>query len=121
MVGVHDKVIEIVRSPEHRNRDVVVIVVRIFQIYVPTVTGDPEEKEEVVNVRSSDLQPAIEFAEGVSSVFDACCMDCPAQYAGEEGTPQRKWERVRTKLSLVAGWISLLRLRLIWSLSPFSL
>ena len=59
----------------------------------------PEEKEEVVNVRSSDLQPAIEFAEGVSSVFDACCMDCPAQYAGEEGTPQRKWERVRTKLS----------------------
>lgn len=59
----------------------------------------PEGKEEVVNVRSSNLQPAIEFAEGVSSVFDACCMDCPAQYAGEEGTPQRKWERVRTKLS----------------------
>ena len=59
----------------------------------------PEEKEEVTNVRSSDLQPAIEFAEGIPSVFDACCVDCPAQYAGEEGTPQRKWERVRTKLS----------------------
>ena len=59
----------------------------------------PEEKEEVVNARNSDPQPTIEFAEGISSVFDTCCMDCPAQYAGEEGTPQRKWERVRTKLS----------------------
>ena len=59
----------------------------------------PEEKEEVVNARNSDPQPTIEFAEGISSVFDTCCMDCPAQYAGEEGTPQRKWERVHTKLS----------------------
>ena len=59
----------------------------------------PEEKEEVVNARNSDPQPTIEFAEGISSVFDTCCVDCPAQYAGEEGTPQRKWERVHTKLS----------------------
>ena len=58
-----------------------------------------DEKEGTASARNTDHQPAIEFAEGISSVFDSCCTDCPAQYAGTEGTPQRKWERVRTKLS----------------------
>ena len=58
-----------------------------------------DEKEGATSARNTDHQPTIEFAEGVSSVFDACCADCPAQYAGAEGTPQRKWERVRSKLS----------------------
>lgn len=44
-------------------------------------------------------QPTISSMKGQSSVFDAYCADCPAQYAGTEGTPQRKWERVRSKLS----------------------
>lgn len=34
-----------------------------------------------------------------SSVFDAVCRDCPAQYAKEDGTPIYKWSTVRTKLS----------------------
>lgn len=58
-----------------------------------------DEKEEAKNARAADPQPTIEFAESISSVFDADCSDCPAQYAGTEGIPQRKWERVRTKLS----------------------
>ena len=58
-----------------------------------------DEKEGAASARNTDYQPTIEFAEGISSVFDSCCTDCPAQYAGTEGTPQRKWERVRTKLS----------------------
>ena len=58
-----------------------------------------DEKEGAASARNTDCQPTIEFAEGISSVFDSCCTDCPAQYAGTEGTPQRKWERVRTKLS----------------------
>lgn len=59
----------------------------------------PDEKDETSSVRNANLQPTIEFAEGIPSIFDSCCMACPAQYAGTEGTPQRKWERVRTKLS----------------------
>lgn len=58
-----------------------------------------DEKEGTASARNTDHQPTIEFAESISSVFDADCSDCPAQYAGTEGTPQRKWERVRTKLS----------------------
>ena len=58
-----------------------------------------DEKEGAASARNTDCQLTIEFAEGISSVFDSCCTDCPAQYAGTEGTPQRKWERVRTKLS----------------------
>lgn len=59
----------------------------------------PEEKEEVENVRTSELQSTIKFEEGILSNFDADCADFPAQYAGTEEIPQRKWERVHTKLS----------------------
>lgn len=33
------------------------------------------------------------------SEFDKLCADCPAQYAKNDGTPQRKWENVGTVLS----------------------
>jgi hypothetical protein len=33
------------------------------------------------------------------SIFDTIYADCPAQYANESGTPSRKWENVKTKLS----------------------
>lgn len=58
-----------------------------------------DEKEETSNVLNTNVQPSIIFKESISSTFDACCADCPAQYAGTEGTPQRKWERIRSKLS----------------------
>lgn len=37
--------------------------------------------------------------DGVESVFDKVCKDCPAQYASEKGTPISKWENVTTALS----------------------
>lgn len=33
------------------------------------------------------------------SIFDDICADCPAQYASEIETPQKKWDFVKTKLS----------------------
>lgn len=39
----------------------------------------------------------IDFAVRPSN-FDILCRDCPAQYANDEGTPQRKWENVATTL-----------------------
>lgn len=33
------------------------------------------------------------------SIFDDECSDCPAQYATDEGTPMKKWENVKTRLS----------------------
>ena len=45
-----------------------------------------------------DDQKLIEF-NGTVSIFDSECSDCPAQYASEEGTPLKRWDRVKTKLS----------------------
>ena len=39
----------------------------------------------------------IDFAVRPSN-FDILCADCPAQYANDEGTPQRKWENVAATL-----------------------
>lgn len=33
-----------------------------------------------------------------SSIFDAECADCLAQYASKQGSPMKKWEKVKTKL-----------------------
>ena len=43
MVRINDKVIEVVRGSEHRDRDVVIVIVRAFQIYFLTVIGDAAE------------------------------------------------------------------------------
>ena len=40
----------------------------------------------------------IEFKEQ-KSIFDTECADCIAQYAKDDGTPRRKWEGCKTKLS----------------------
>ena len=34
-----------------------------------------------------------------ASIFDKECADCIAQYANDDGTPTKKWEKVTTKLS----------------------
>lgn len=41
----------------------------------------------------------IEFVDAAESIFDKECMDQPAQYASDEGTPTKKWKNVKTKLS----------------------
>ena len=40
----------------------------------------------------------IDFAE-IESLFDKEFADCPAQYATDKGTPTKKWDGVKTKLS----------------------
>ena len=55
----------------------------------------PEEKP----VAEKPSHPIINFVEGQASAFDRDCADCLAQYANDEGTPRRKWEKVTTKLS----------------------
>ena len=59
----------------------------------------PEEKEPPM--ADAPPHPTINFVEGQPSVFDSVCADCLAQYANDEGTPRRKWERVVTKLSSI--------------------
>ena len=57
--------------------------------------NDPgsEQTDEGIGVDS----PRIDFHEQ-ESVFDRECADCPAQYAKDDGTPERAWDRVRTRL-----------------------
>lgn len=52
----------------------------------------PEKKEEVLS------RPALDLKEQPSR-FDAEYADCPAQYANDAGTPSKRWENVKTKLS----------------------
>ena len=56
----------------------------------------PEEKE--TSSSPVPAHPSIDFVDGAPSYFDKACGDCLAQYANEEGTPRRKWEKVSTKL-----------------------
>ena len=50
---------------------------------------------------SSDVKDDISWIEfkEQKSIFDAECADCIAQYAKDDGTPRRKWEGCKTKLS----------------------
>lgn len=57
----------------------------------------PEEKP----IENKSSYPVINFVEGQASNFDRDCADCLAQYANEEGTPRRKWEKISTKLSSI--------------------
>lgn len=57
----------------------------------------PEEKE--TSSSPVPAHPSINFVDEVPSYFDKACGNCLAQYANEEGTPRRKWEKVSTKLS----------------------
>lgn len=57
----------------------------------------PEEKP----MENKSSYPVINFVEGQASNFDRDCADCLAQYANEEGTPRRKWEKISTKLSSI--------------------
>lgn len=54
---------------------------------------DQENSEDV-----TDDISWIEFAKQ-ESIFDTECADCIAQYAKDDGTPRRKWEGCKTKLS----------------------
>ena len=61
-------------------------------------SGFRTEKFEPQEDEDSGTPDLIEFGDG-PSIFDEECKDYPAQYANEDGTPQKKWERSTTKLS----------------------
>ena len=52
----------------------------------------PEKKEEAPSKPALDLK-------GQPSRLDTEYADCPAQYANDAGTPSKRWENVKTKLS----------------------
>lgn len=45
------------------------------------------------------IQKSIDFGEGIQSSFDESCAECFAQYANENETPVKPWDKVKTKLS----------------------
>lgn len=62
-------------------------------------------KADLLESQPDGSEPAIETVpewldfEEQSSIFDTECADCIAQYAKDDGTPRRKWEGLKTKLS----------------------
>ena len=56
---------------------------------------------EIVSDNSSEgiATNAIELHDSAASIFDEMCGDCLAQYASDNETPQKKWEKVTSKLS----------------------
>lgn len=62
-------------------------------------SGFRKEKFESTSIggKKEESQKLIQFEE-IDSIFDKECADCPAQYAKEEGTPSKKWEKVNTTL-----------------------
>ena len=57
---------------------------------------DKFEDQETDNKK--DNLKLIQF-DSTKSIFDKECADCFAQYASEKGTPIKKWDKVKTKLS----------------------
>lgn len=56
-------------------------------------------EEETVEEKAEVVKPALIQFDSTESIFDDVCSECPAQYASENETPQKKWDSVRTKLS----------------------
>ena len=68
---------------------------RVRNYYV----GFRAEKFESMSTYSKDEEESnlIKFEE-IDSIFDKECAECPAQYANEDGTPVKKWDKVTTHL-----------------------
>ena len=56
-------------------------------------------EEETVEEKPEVVKPALIQFDSTESIFDDVCSECPAQYASENETPQKKWDSVCTKLS----------------------
>ena len=57
-------------------------------------------KRDKIEEKKEEIKPSgwIEFSEQ-DSIFDRNYSECPAQYTTTEGTPVKKWDNVKTKLS----------------------
>ena len=56
-----------------------------------------EKFDSMSNIEDKSEEKLIKFEE-IDSIFDKEYADCPAQYASEGETPQKKWDEVTTKL-----------------------
>lgn len=63
-------------------------------------TGFRIDKFEVEKKGRKKKEPVktLELKEGIESIFDKDCADCPAQYANKEETPSKAWDDVKTTL-----------------------
>lgn len=57
-----------------------------------------DSKEQQTQEKADDSESDWLIFKEQKSVFDDICSECPAQYASDEETPLRKWDRVTTKL-----------------------
>ena len=57
-----------------------------------------EEQTEDKPAEPETLDTWLKF-DGVESILDKVRADCPAQYANEEGTPKKAWDKVKTTLA----------------------
>lgn len=55
-------------------------------------------EEVIITEKKEELQTSWLKFEEIDSIFDREYGDCPAQYANQEGTPLKKWEKVTTRL-----------------------
>ena len=72
---------------------------RIRSYYKGFRTDRFENGEKKSDEGNNDAGPTIIFEENKRSQFDLYCEGCPAQYAGDDGFPTKKWANIRTKLS----------------------
>lgn len=54
---------------------------------------------EKADTKAAPQKPSLIQFNSTKSIFDEVCSDCPAQYASENETPQKKWDAVKSKLS----------------------
>lgn len=64
-------------------------------------SGFKTEKFEEDIQQESSKKPEIELIQfnSTESIFDKECSDCPAQYATSKETPEKKWDKIASKLS----------------------
>lgn len=68
-------------------------------IFEDDVTRGKKKEEKKEEVDEEKEETWLKFEEGIKSIFDEICSDCPAQYATSKETPVKPWDEVTTKLS----------------------
>lgn len=58
-------------------------------------------EEDLVSDEKEVHKPSLIKYDSTKSIFDSECSECLAQYASENETPQKKWDKVKTKLSSI--------------------
>lgn len=70
---------------------------RVRSYYIGFRTDKFEDEETDPQIEIVEKKDILEFTSEVS-ILDKECIDCPAQYTTEQGTPKNKWDKVTTTL-----------------------